>query len=295
MDAPPHTAIPLISLVQLLTAVIQTYAHRAQNADDACHIVLWPLLLATRERDKKVKQDDLHHRERNKKNPWRCDHSKCFTLPNHLDASNVSTNECKILLGWIALGTECGLSEYSCWFILFFILHFSLDLLQGCELFWPWAGPLQPEREGSEAGKWDLPHVHGPLPRLHVLLHLARQHGQRLRPSCHHPVHHQDLRSALLIGPTVGRYAGEHCSHAKGLSLREGQRERWPFHLLDIILMSWGLCGIVCSLTNETRSSPVMALLVPVSKACCFTKLILMLFNLPSNCMFGSCIQNNFL
>lgn len=33
---------------------------------------------------------------------------------------------------------------------------------------------------------------------------------------------------------------------------------------------------------------------LPLSKACCLTKLISKLFNLPSNCMFRSCIQNNF-
>lgn len=57
------------------------------------------------------------------KNPQRREHSKCFTLPNHLDASNISLNEYKIVLGWTTFGSECGLSAYS-WIFHFFI--FSL-------------------------------------------------------------------------------------------------------------------------------------------------------------------------
>lgn len=76
------------------------------------------------------------------------------------------------------------------------IMSSSPDLLQGSELFWPWPGPLQPEWKGREAGQRDHPHVHRSLSRLDVLLHPTRQHGQGLRPRHHHPVHHQDFRSA---------------------------------------------------------------------------------------------------
>lgn len=90
-------------------------------------------------------------------------------------------------------------------------LSLSLDLLQGSELFWPWPGPLQPERKGGEAGQRDHPHVHRSLSRLYLLLHPTCQHGQGLRPRHHHPVHHQDFRSAQH-GPwggllTAARYA----------------------------------------------------------------------------------------
>lgn len=136
--------------------------------------------------------DDLHHHEWDRK-PQRCKYSERFTLPNHSDVSNIKksfhwkyTNpvECESLV-W---DTQRPHSKYS--------FSSFTDLLQGGELFWPWAGPLQPEWEGSEAGQRDRPHVHRPLPRLYVLLHLARQHSQGLRPPYHHPVHHQDFRSA---------------------------------------------------------------------------------------------------
>lgn len=75
-------------------------------------------------------------------------------------------------------------------------IFFFPDLIQGSELVWSWPGPLQPERKGCEAGQRDHPHVQRSLPRLYVLLHPAGQHSQGLRPRHHHPVHHQDFRSA---------------------------------------------------------------------------------------------------
>lgn len=153
--------------VQLLMSVSQTWALRAQNYQDAYQIVQYPLLLATRESDEWPSPSWLE--------------LKILIAPSTLNVSPCQTTWMPLPFPWMnikyfsaeqRLALNAAYHHIHAYFLFFF--RFSLDLLQGRELFWPWTGPLQPEREGSEAGKWDHPHVHRPLPGLHVLLHLAR-------------------------------------------------------------------------------------------------------------------------
>lgn len=68
------------------------------------------------------------------------------------------------------------------------------DLLQSLELLRHRVRPVQSERQGVQTGQWDEPRFYQPLPGLHLLLHNKSLNRKRLRPSSHHPVHHQDLR-----------------------------------------------------------------------------------------------------
>lgn len=166
-----HVSLYILE-VQLFMSVSQTCALRAQYYQDACQIAPYPLLLATRERDDKSETE------------WPSPswvELKILIAPSTLNVSPCQTTWMPSPFPWMnikyfsaeqRLALNAGYHHIHAYFLFFFC--FFLDLLQGRELFWPWTGPLQPEREGSEAGKWDHPHVHRPLPGLHVLLHLAR-------------------------------------------------------------------------------------------------------------------------
>lgn len=81
-------------------------------------------------------------------NPQRRQHSKCFTLPNHLDASNISLNDNKILFGWTAFGTECRLSAYSWWLFFIYFFAFSRSPTRLWALLTPsWTSP-------TRVGRW---------------------------------------------------------------------------------------------------------------------------------------------